>query len=139
MLALLGFGPIVTAVFLSQAGSGKQLSNGRQLSARCGLVPRQLSSVGKVRLGKITKNELRLLLIHGVRSVSKYIPERNNALSRWFKTLVLRSGKEKVIVALAKKLMRIAWGLLLQTMNLKRAVLLKQYNEIKHPVQINIF
>jgi transposase len=83
-LALPGFGPIVSAAFLSQVGSGKQFSNGRQLSAWCGLVPRQFSSGGKTKLGKITKNgnnELRALLIHGARSVSKYTPERTDALS----------------------------------------------------------
>jgi len=112
LLAIPGFGPIVTAAFLSQVGSGKQFSNGRQLSAWCGLVPRQFSSGGKTKLGKITKNgnnELRALLIHGARSVSKYTPERTDALSRWFNALALRSGKTKAIVALANKLTRIAW------------------------------
>ena len=74
LLAIPGFGPIVAAAFLSQVGSGKQFSNGRQLSAWCGLVPRQFGSGGKTKLGKITKNgnnELRALLIHGARSVSK--------------------------------------------------------------------
>lgn len=111
LLAILGFGPIVTAAFLSQVGIGKQFSNARQLSARCDLLPRQLSSGGKTKLGKITKNgnnELRALLIHGTRSVSKYTPERTDALSRWFNALVLRSGKAKAIVALANKLTRIA-------------------------------
>jgi transposase len=43
------------------------------------------------------------------RSVSKYRPEKKDALSRWFNALALRSGKTKVIVALANKLTRIAW------------------------------
>jgi len=75
LLAIPGFGSIITAAFLSQVGTGKQFSNGRQLSAWCGLVPRQASSGGKPKLGRITKNgnnELRALLIHGARSVSKY-------------------------------------------------------------------
>ena len=112
LLAIPGFGPIVTAAFLSQIGTGKQFSNGRQLSAWCGLVPRQASSGGKAKLGRITKNgnnELRALLIHGARSVSKYTPERTDAFSRWFNALVIRSGKAKAIVALANKLTRIAW------------------------------
>ena len=99
LLTIPGFSPIVTATFLSQVGSGKQFSNGRQLSAWCGLVPRQFSSGGKTKQGKITKNgnnELRALLIHGARSVSKYTPKRTDALSRWFN-------------ALANKLTRIAW------------------------------
>ncbi|WP_363316467.1 transposase [uncultured Photobacterium sp.] len=70
----------------------------------------RFSPSGKTKLGKITKNgnnELRALLIHGVRSVSKYTPERTDALSRWFNGLALRSGKTKAIVALANKLTRI--------------------------------
>ncbi|PKH02994.1 hypothetical protein CXF72_08665 [Psychromonas sp. MB-3u-54] len=43
LLAIPGFGPIVTTAFLSQVGSGEQFSNCRQLSAWCGLVPRQFS------------------------------------------------------------------------------------------------
>lgn len=95
--------------FLSQVGTRKQFSNGRQLSAWCGLVPRQASSGGKPKFSRITKNgnsELRALSNHGARSVSKYRPD---ALSRWFNTLVIRSGKAKAIVALANKLTRIAW------------------------------
>jgi transposase len=46
-LAISGFGPIVSAVFLSQVSSGKPFSNAQQLSAWCGLVPRQFSSGGQ--------------------------------------------------------------------------------------------
>ena len=103
LLAIPGFDPIVTAAFLSQVGSGKQFSNGRQLSAWCGLVPRQFSSGGKTKLGKITKNgnhELRALLIHGARSVSKYTPERTDALSRWFNGLAYVVVKLKRLLCL---------------------------------------
>jgi transposase len=41
LLAISGFGPIVSAVFLSQVSSGKPFSNAQKLSAWCGLVPRQ--------------------------------------------------------------------------------------------------
>jgi transposase len=112
LLAIPGFGPIVTAAFLNQVGTGKQFSNGRQLSSWCDLAPRQASSGGKAKLERITKNgnnELKALLIHGARSVSKYTPVLTDALSRWFNALVIRSGKAKAIVALANKLTRIAW------------------------------
>jgi transposase len=68
--------------------------------------------LGEKKLGKITKNgnnELRTRLIHGTRAVSKYTPERTDALSRWFNALVLGSGKAKAIVALANKLTPITW------------------------------
>ncbi|MGP2471657.1 transposase [Yersinia sp. 2540 StPb PI] len=45
-----------------------QFSSGRELSAWCGLVPRQHSSGGKQILSSVTKNgnrSLRTLVIHG--------------------------------------------------------------------------
>ena len=115
LLSIPGFGPIVAASFMSEVGSGEQFNNGRQLSAWCGLVPTQSSSGGKIRLGGITKNgcsELRVLLIHGARAVSRFASKREDALGRWFNSLSLRRGKHKAIVALANKLTRIAWHIL---------------------------
>lgn len=104
LISIPGFGPIVAASFKSGVGSGKQFKNGRQLSAWCGLVPTQSSSSGKIRLGSITKNgcsELRVLLIHGARAVSRFASKREDSLGRWFNSLSLRRGKHKAIVALA--------------------------------------
>lgn len=112
LLSIPGFGPILTAAFLSEVGDGEQFHNGRQVSAWTGLVPRQFSSGGKSSLGSITKHgnrELRTLLIHGARTVSKYIEKRDDAMGRWLRALIARRGKKKAIVALANKLARVAW------------------------------
>jgi transposase len=115
LLSIPGFGPIVTASFMSELGSGHQFKNGRQLSAWCGLVPSQSSSGGKIRLGSITKNgssELRVLLIHGARAVGRFANKRDDKLGQWFNALALRQGRHKAVVALANKLARIAWKIL---------------------------
>ena len=115
LLSIPGFGPLVTASFLSELGSGNQFKNGRQLSAWCGLVPSQSSSGGKIRLGSITKSgsaELRVLLIHGARAVGRFASKRKDKLGEWFNALALRQGRHKAIVALANKLARIAWKIL---------------------------
>lgn len=115
LLSIPGFGPIVAASFMSEVGTGEQFRNGRQLSAWCGLVPTQSSSGGKIRLGSITKNgcsDLRVLLIHGARAVSRFAGKRQDQLGKWFSALSLRRGKHKAIVALANKLARIAWHIL---------------------------
>ncbi len=39
-----GFGSFLTAAIVSEIGSGQQFQNGRQFSARCGLVPKQNST-----------------------------------------------------------------------------------------------
>lgn len=109
-----GFGPIVAAAFVSEVGDGRQFSNGRQLAAWCGLVPKQHSTGGKTRLGSITKagnKQLRVLLIHGARAVFAHVAKRDDRLGRWLSNLIARRGKRKAIVALANKLARIAWSM----------------------------
>lgn len=115
LLSIPGFGPLVTASFISEIGSGLQFKNGRQLSAWCGLVPTQSSSGSKIRLGSITKNgsaDLRVLLIHGARAVGRFANKRQDKLGQWFNALAVRQGKHKAVVALANKLARIAWKIL---------------------------
>jgi transposase len=52
---ILGVGPITALTTVATIGNGAEFKNGRQLSAWMGLVPRQWSTGGKVRLGHITK------------------------------------------------------------------------------------
>lgn len=56
-----GIGPIVASALLGQVGNGCQFKNGRQMAAWIGLVPKQKSSVGRTKLGGITKNGNRYL------------------------------------------------------------------------------
>ncbi len=112
LLSIPGFGPLVTASFISEIGSGLQFKNGRQLSAWCGLVPTQSSSGSKLCLGSFTKNgsaDLRVLLIHGARAVGRFTNKRQDKLGQWFNALAVRQGKHKAVIALANKLARIAW------------------------------
>ncbi len=67
-----GFGPIVSSAFRSAIGDGRAFSQGRDVSASLGLVPRQHSSGGKNVLLGISKRGdryLRSLLVHGARAV----------------------------------------------------------------------
>ncbi|HHY0512915.1 TPA: transposase [Vibrio parahaemolyticus] len=52
----LSFGPILTAVIVSELGSGQQFLNGRQFSAWCELIPKQNSTGGKNSFGALSKN-----------------------------------------------------------------------------------
>ena len=58
-----------------------------------------------------TGSQLRVMLIHGARTVSSG-RVHDHAQSRWINPLVARRGKHKTIVALANKLMRIVWTVL---------------------------
>jgi transposase len=112
-----GIGPITAPVLIASLGSAQQFSNARSCAAWVGLVPKQTGTGGQVQLGGITKNgnrTLRVLLIHGARTVIQWAGKHDHAQSRWIKALVARRGRNKAAVALANKLMRIAWVVITQ-------------------------
>ena len=96
-------------------GDGKSFSNGRQLSACLGMVPKQASSGGKTTLLGISKrgdSYLRTLFIHGARSVVRQVERHPERADPWLKQLLARRPKNVVAVALANKNVRRAWALL---------------------------
>jgi len=121
-----GIGPLTASALISELGDGRRFSNGREMSAWCGLIPRQHSSGGRERLLGLTKNgnrELRTLLIHGARAVVYRYKNRQSPLGRWLDALIARRGVHKAIVALANKLARISWAVLhhQQAFDMKKA------------------
>jgi transposase len=55
---------------------------------------------------------LRKNLIHGALSVLPYLVQRETPLGRWVMGLLARAHENTVVVALANKLARIAWAVL---------------------------
>jgi transposase len=79
------------------------------------LVPRQHSTGGKTRLGRITKagnRELRKLLVLGATSMVYRAEQWNSAAGAWVRELLRRRPVRLVTVALANKMARIAWALM---------------------------
>jgi len=112
---LRGVGPIIATALVAAVGNGEQFANGRQLSAAFGLTPRQHSSGGKERLLGISKRGdvyLRVLLIHGARSVLRTSKDKADRLSQWVTRLAARSHPNVAVVALANKTARMAWAML---------------------------
>lgn len=110
-----GVGPVTATALVATVGDARAFRNGRQLAAWLGLVPRQHSSGGTRRLGRITKRGdvyVRTLLIHGARAVMRHIAHRTDTTSRWVTALKARRGFNKAVVALAAKQARILWALL---------------------------
>ena len=63
-------------------------------------------------LGSISKRGntyLRLLLIHGARTVMNWMKDKTDDLSLWAKRLIQRCGKHKTIVAIANKTAHMTW------------------------------
>lgn len=100
---------------MATIGDVKQFKNSRQLAAWIGLVPRQQSSGGKPTLLGISKrgdSYLRTLLIHGARSVIRFIDKKPGANEGWLGKLLARRHKNVAVLALANKNARTVWALL---------------------------
>lgn len=117
LMTLPGIGEITATAILATVGDPRQFRNGRQFAAWLGLTPRQYTTGGKIRLGRITKKGdtyLRTLLIHGTRAVLATVQDKNDKLSCWAKALIERRGYKRAAVALAAKNARILWALMVR-------------------------
>lgn len=56
---------------------------------------------------------VRRLIIHGARSCYLHLNRANQAIGRWLSALEARTHHNKAVVALANKLMRIVWAILI--------------------------
>ena len=110
-----GVGVITATALVATIGDGSQFRSGRQLSAWLGLVPRQHSSGGKNRLGRISKRGdgyIRRLLVHGARTVLRWRRAKPGTHPGWADRLLERRPTNVVLVAMANKTARVAWALL---------------------------
>lgn len=110
-----GIGPITASAIVATIGNGRDFKNGRQFAAWLGLTPKQHSTGGTPKLGRISKRGdayLRTLLVHGARSELRLTPRRTDHKSRWAESLKRTKSWNKSAVALANKHARIAWALL---------------------------
>ena len=113
-----GIGVLGSTILASVLGNGSAFKNGRHFAAFLGLVPRQHSSGGKEVLLGISKGGdtyIRTLLIHGARATLSWLDKKgdnkNDKLRMWLKNLRVRTNTNKIAVALANKMARIAWSL----------------------------
>ncbi|MEK7356030.1 MAG: IS110 family transposase [Bdellovibrionota bacterium] len=114
MMSVPGVGTL-TATALYAAASSTDFRNGREMSSWIGLVPRQYSSGGKPRLGRISKrgdSYIRTLLIHGARSVILRNKTSVEPRAKWISQLVERRGHNRATVALANKNARVLWAIM---------------------------
>jgi transposase len=106
-------GPLTASAITASIASGHEFTNGRQFAAWLGLVPRQYSTGGKTRLGRITSAAMAIcvpLLMLGARAVLQNAALRSDRLSRWAVALRARRGYHRAIIAVAAKNARIIWA-----------------------------
>ena len=110
-----GFGPLVSTATVAAIGNGSAFRRGRDFAAWVGVVPRQYSTGGKQKLLGISKRGniyLRRMLIHGARAVLLRVKHDTGGFGQWVHRLAQRAPRNKVVVAIANKLARIAWAVL---------------------------
>jgi len=110
-----GVGPITASAIAATVGDGRQFRSGRHFAAWLGLVPRQHSSGGKEKLGRISKmgdRYLRTLLVIGATNRLRYARTKTSADATWINRLLARRPPRLVTVALANKMARVAWAIM---------------------------
>jgi len=109
-----GVGPIGAVLLKMKTPEPKLFRSGRQFAAWIGLTPKDHSTAGKVRLGVITRagdEGLRSVLVVGATAVIQHA-QRGGRPSPWLTELLKRKSPKLAAVALANKMARIAWKLM---------------------------
>jgi transposase len=114
LAAVPGVGPI-TAITFALTVTPAHFASARHFAAWMGLTPKEHSTGGKQRLGRISKegNErLRQLLVVGATSVIRHAKPGAKHTSAWLLKLLERKPRKLVAVALANKMARILWAMM---------------------------
>jgi len=108
-------GPIVATALVMKTPDPRAFRSGRHFAAWLGLTPKDHSTAGKTRLGKITRagdEDLRRLLVIGATAVIQQARRGRGHHSHWLLALIKRKPPKLAAVALANKVARIAWKLM---------------------------
>lgn len=113
-----GVGPIIASAMVAAIGNGSAFTRGRDFGAWLGLVPKQWSTGDRTVLGGISKRGnryLRTLFIQGARAVLLRRQNWNgHGFGQWLEAAAKRLHRNVLAVALANKLARIAWSVLMK-------------------------
>lgn len=110
-----GVGPMIAVAVEAFAPVMHTFRRGRDFAAWLGLVPRQFSSGGKERLGRISKAgqaDIRRLLIIGAMARVNWASRRPPLPGSWLSRMLARKPRMLVAIALANKMARKIWAML---------------------------
>ncbi len=125
LLTIPGVGVMTASCFYGTIGDGKLFKHGRHVAAYLGLVPKQHSSGNRQRLLGISKRGdryLRTLLTHGGRSVASLAEKKSGHIYEHAKRLKQTKHANKVAVAIANKIARTAWAVLVNNIGYQEQV-----------------
>ena len=109
-----GIGPVNAAAFLAFAPPMETFKRGRDFAAWLGLVPKQLSTGGKTRLGRVNKMgqaDMRRLLVNGATVCLRWAAAKGIDPESWLGRLMARKPWKVAAVALANKMARAIWAM----------------------------
>jgi transposase len=110
-----GVGPLIATALVASVPDPHAFKSGRDLAAWIGLVPKQNSTGGKERLGRISKagnRYLRMLLVVGALSVIRRAKQTGYTRRPWLARLLERRSTKIAAIALANKNARTAWAMM---------------------------
>jgi transposase len=110
-----GIGPIGASLLVMKVPDPHAFRCGRDFSAWMGLTPKDHSTAGKMRHGGITRagdEALRSILIVGATAVIQQVRRGRGHPSPWLADLLKRKPPKLAAVALANKMARVVWKLM---------------------------
>ena len=110
LAAIPGVGPL-GAITLALTIEPGNFTSGRHFAAWLGLTPKEHSTGGKQRMGKISER-LRQLLFVGAMSVIRFAKPGSKSASAWLLELLERKPRKLAAVALANKMARVIWSMM---------------------------
>ena len=122
-----GIGPVLATALVATVTDPKAFRSGRNFSAWIGLVPKQHSSGGKDRLGSISKQGdryLRSLFVAGALAVIRYAKIHGTKRRPWLTALLARRPTKVAAIALANKIARMVWAMMVRGERYKQPVAL---------------
>jgi transposase len=125
LMTVPGIGPISATAIAALAPPVETFAKGRDFAAWLGLTPLQRSTGGKQKLGatsKMGEPTLRRLLIIGSSAVVHQASKRGAPKGSWLEQMLARKPRMLVTVALANKMARIVWALLIKQEHYKAPV-----------------
>src|SRR3954468_6889139 len=117
LMTIPGIGRIAATAITALVPAPEGFRAGRDFAAWLGLTPLQRSTGGKHKLGAISKRGERTiprLLILGASAVVRWASQRGAATGSWLARMLARKPRMLVTTALANKMARIVWALLVK-------------------------
>jgi len=110
-----GIGGLTSRVLISAIDDAKRFDNKKCVSKYGGLTPRIYQSGGVTHLGRINRDgrmEMRKVLLQCAHTITRMKSYEARPLKEFFERIKKRRGKKIAVVALARKLLTIAYGVL---------------------------